>query len=291
MIPGHEIVGKVAKFGASVKKFKVGDRVGVGCMVDSCGKCKSCRAGEEYNCANGPTWTYGSKEKQTGERTFGGYSKNIVVDQKFVLRIPRSADSASTAPLMCAGTTTFTPLTYWKVGPGQRIGVLGLGGLGHVAVKLAHSMGAEVVVLTTSREKIADAKRLGADKVIITKNKSAMSSAENTFDLIIDTVSAQHDLNDFLSLLKLNGKLVLVGLPGEPLSVEPFSLVSGHHVLAGSGLGGIRDTQRMLDYCARHKIGADVEVIPIQKVNQAYDRIVKGDVKYRFVIDLSSLKK
>lgn len=292
IVPGHEIVGKVARVGSSVKKLKAGDNVGVGCMVSSCKRCESCRAGAEYDCANdGTVWTYDSVEKQTGARTYGGYSSNIVVDQKFVLRIPANADLAATAPLMCAGTTTYTPLKYWKVGPGQRVGIIGLGGLGHIAVKLAHSMGAEVIVLTTSRGKVSDALRLGADKTIVIGDDAMMKKHADTFDFILDTASSRHDLGMFLNLLKRNGKMVVVGLSDKPFELWPFSLVSGHRVLAGSGLGGIKETQRMLDYCAKKGIRSDIEIIPIQKVNDAYERVVKGDVRYRFVIDMSSLKE
>ncbi len=291
IVPGHEIVGRIAAIGKSVKRFKVGNTVGVGCMVDSCGKCESCKADAEYNCARGgPTWTYDSDERQTGKKTFGGYSNNIVVNERFVLKISPKVNLAVTAPLLCAGTTTYTPLTHWKVGGGQRVGILGLGGLGHIAVKLAHSMGAEVVVLTSSKEKIRDALRLGADKAVLINDSASMKKYSGTFDFILDTASSRHDLNLFLGLLKLDGKLVLVGLPSEPLNVNPFSLVDGHHVVAGSGLGGIKGTQEMLDYCASHKIVSDIELIPIQKVNEAYERIIKGDVRYRFVIDMSSLK-
>lgn len=291
MVPGHEIIGKVSKIGSSVKKFKVGDTVGVGCMVDSCRKCAACKAGEEYDChKGGPIWTYDSEEKHIGGSTYGGYSNNIVVDQDFVLRISPKVNLAATAPLLCAGTTTYTPLKYWKVGPGQRIGVLGLGGLGHVAVKIAHSLGAEVVVFTTSPRKAKDALRLGAKKAILTSNKKELENYSRSFDLILDTASVKHDLNAYFPLLKRNGKIVLVGLPIHPFEVMPFSLVRGHRILAGSGLGGIRETQEMLNYCAKHKIVSDIELTPIQKINEAYGRIIKGDVKYRFVIDMSSLK-
>lgn len=291
IVPGHEIIGKVAGVGSSVRKFKVGDKVGVGCMVDSCRKCEACRNDAEYDCADGgTTWTYDSEEKKIGGRTYGGYSNNIVVDQDFVLRISPNVDLAGTAPLMCAGTTTYTPLTYWKAGPGKKIGVLGLGGLGHIAVKLAHSMGANVTVLTNSEKKIKDAKRLGADDVVLIGNEKEMKKHSASLDLIIDTASSKHDVGKFLELLKRNGKIVLVGLPSEALEIEPFSLVNGHRVLAGSGLGGIKGTQEMLDYCAEHGIVSDVEIIPIQKANEAYERIMKGDVRYRFVIDISSLK-
>lgn len=293
IVPGHEIVGKVVQSGSSVRKFKVGDKVGVGCMVGSCGKCEACKAGAEYDCkgGEGTVWTYDSEEKQTGGRTYGGYSSNIVVNQNFVIRIPAKADLAATAPLMCAGTTTYTPLKYWKVGPGQRVGVIGLGGLGHIAVKIARSMGAEVIVLTTSRDKVKDALRLGADKAVVISDSAAMKKHEGTFDFILDTASARHDLGMFLGLLKRNGKMVMVGLCEKSFELWPFSIVNGHRVLAGSGLGGIKETQEMLDYCAKKGIKSEIELIPIQKVNEAYDRVVKGDVRYRFVIDMSSLKK
>lgn len=288
IVPGHEIVGRVSKVGLAVKKFSVGEKAGVGCMVGSCGKCEACKAGEEYDCAKGPVWTYGSDEKSIGGRTYGGYSNNIVVDEGFVLKISNKVDMASTAPLLCAGTTTYSPLKYWKAGPGQKVGVVGLGGLGHVAVKLASAMGADVTVFTTSKNKVKDALRLGAKRAIVVSDKKAMATAIRSFDLIVDTASAVHDVDLFLSLLRRNGKMALVGLPSKPLSVAPFSLVSGHHVLAGSGLGGIRDTQEMLDFCAKKGISADIELIPVQKVNEAYGRVVKGDVKYRFVIDMST---
>ncbi len=293
IVPGHEIVGRISHVGSAVKKFNVGDAVGVGCMVDSCGECSSCKAGAEYYCMEGgPVWTYGSVDRYNGNgQTYGGYSDKIVVNQDFVLKMPDGTDLAASAPLLCAGTTTYTPLMYWKAGPGQRVGVLGLGGLGHIAVKIAKSLGAEVVVLTTSRNKAEDAKRLGADSVVITTDKAQLKEHAGSFDLILDTVSAKHEFDEYLALLKLNGKLVLVGLPSVPLQVSPFSIVTGHRILAGSGLGGIRETQEMLDYCVKHGIKSDIELIPIQKVNEAYDRVVKGDVRYRFVIDMASLKK
>lgn len=291
IVPGHEIVGKVARVGSSVKKFQVGNIVGVGCMVDSCRKCKPCRMGAEYYCRNGgPVWTYDSNEKHIGGTTYGGYSNNIVVDEAFVLRIPRGVDLAATAPLMCAGTTTYTPLKYWKVGPGQKVGILGLGGLGHIALKIAKSMGAEVIVFTSSNAKCKDAMRLGATKAVLTSNKKEMKKYHGSLDLVLDTASSKHNVDEYLRLLNLNGKLVLVGLPNQPLEVSPFSLVSGHHILAGSSLGGIQETQEMLDYCAKHRISSDIELIPIRKVNEAFRRLVKGDVRYRFVIDMSSLK-
>ncbi len=291
IVPGHEIIGKVAKTGTAVKKFKVGERAGVGCMVGSCGNCEACRNGFEYACMKGKTiWTYNSKDPRTGRSTYGGYSSNIIADQHFVLRIDPKVAPAGTAPLLCAGTTTYTPIMYWKVGPSTRVGIIGLGGLGHIAVKIASSLGAEVIVFTTSEAKAKDALRLGAaDAVVMAKGKKSTKYLDS-IDFLLDTASGKHDMNDYLSLLKLNGKLVIVGLPTEALSVEPFSLVHGHRVLAGSGLDGIKGTQEMLDYCARKGIVADIEKIPIQKVNEAYERIGKGDVKYRFVIDMSSLK-
>lgn len=292
IVPGHEIIGKVERIGDNVTKFKAGDIVGIGCMVDSCGECESCKADAEYACERGgPTWTYGSEEKHIGGKTYGGYSNNIVVEETFTLKIPSNVDLAATAPLLCAGTTTYTPLRYWNVGPGQNVGVIGLGGLGHIAVKFAHSFGANVTVLTTSQEKLKDAAKFGASGTLLINDEKAMKEHSGKFDLILDTASSKHDVNAFLHLLKRDGKLVLVGLPSEPLSINAFSLVTGHHVLAGSGLGGIAGTQEMLDYCAQNKIASEVEVIPIQKVNEAYERVVKGDVLYRFVIDMASLNK
>ncbi len=291
MVPGHEIVGKVSKIGSSVGKLKVGDVVGVGCMVDSCGECDACKSGFEYACSNGgPAWTYGSRYRQDGGVTFGGYSNNIVANEKFAFRISPKADPARTAPLLCAGTTTYTPLSYWKVGNGTKVGIAGLGGLGHIAVKIAKSMGAEVTVFTTSNEKAKDAIRLGATDAVVTRG-NATDNHVGKLDFILDTISAKHDIDYYLSMLRLDGKMVVVGLQDQPLSVQPFSLVSRHRVLAGSGLDGTKGTQEMLDFCTKKGIAADIELIPIQKVNDAYERVVKGDVKYRFVIDLSSLGK
>lgn len=292
IVPGHEIVGRVSRVGSKVRRFKKGDIAGVGCMVDSCRKCEACRADAEYDCLNeeGTVWTYDSEDRHTGTRTYGGYSDRIVVDEAFVLRISPKVNLAATAPLLCAGTTTYTPLKHWKVGRGQLVGIIGLGGLGHIAVKLANSLGAKVIVLTTSKGKAKDARRLGASKAIVTTDKNAMKSYRARFDFILDTASAVHDMNAYLPLLKRDGKMVLVGLPDRALQVMPFSLVSGHHVLAGSGLDGIKGTQEMLDYCAKHGIVSEIELIPIQKVNEAYERIVRGDVRYRFVIDMSSLR-
>lgn len=290
MVPGHEIVGRISKVGAQVKKFKVGDSAGVGCLVDSCRVCASCNEGFEQFCENGMVGTYNSFEKD-GSPTFGGYSNNIVVNEDFVLHISPKLDLAATAPLLCAGITTYSPLRHWDVKKGQKVGVVGLGGLGHMAVKLAHSMGAHVVVFTTSEKKIADAKKLGADHVVLSKQKEQMQAHQNSFDFIIDTVSAPHDLNEYLSLLKTDGKMVLVGLPDRPPEINAGALIMKRRSLAGSLIGGIAETQEMLDYCAEHGITADIEMIPIQLINEAYERMIKGDVKYRFVIDMASLNK
>lgn len=291
LVPGHEIVGEVAAIGRSVGRFKVGDRIGVGCMADSCRECGSCRAGDEQYCERGVTWTYNSEDRHIGGRTFGGYADNIVVDEAFALRISKDADMAATAPLLCAGITTYSPLRHWKVGPGKAVGVVGLGGLGHMAVKLAKSMGARVVVFTTSEGKVEDAKRLGADEAVLSRDASAMGAKAGTLDFIIDTVSARHDIDALLSALKRDGSMVMVGLPTDPHRVGAGSLIFGRRTLSGSLIGGIRETQEMLDYCAAHGIKSDIELIPMQRVNEAYDRAVKGDVRYRFVIDMSSLGK
>lgn len=291
MVPGHEIVGRVVSVGTSVKKFKAGDSVGVGCMVDSCRSCTNCQDGEEQYCVNGMTLTYGSPEKHIGGYTYGGYSNNIVVDEAFVLKISPKLDIASTAPLLCAGITTYSPMRHWNVVAGQKVGVVGLGGLGHMALKFARSFDTHVVQFTTSPNKREDAMRLGAHEVVLSRDEDAMKAHANSFDFILDTVSAPHDLNALLPLLKRDGKLVLVGLPTEPPTVAPGGLIWARRSLAGSLIGGVRETQEMLDYCAEHGISADIEVIPIQKINEAFQRVVKADVKYRFVIDMSSLEK
>ena len=290
-LPGHEIIGRVTKVGKDVKNFKVGDRVGVGCMVDSCQACESCKEGEEQYCDKGFTGTYGGVEKVIGGPTFGGYSNNIVVKDKFVLRIPESLDSAGAAPLLCAGITTFSPLRHWKIGEGHKVGVVGLGGLGHMAIKLAHAMGAHVTLITTSPGKEADARRKGADAVVISKDEAQMKAARNSLDFIINTVAASHNLDNFLNLLKRDGQMTLVGVPEHPHpSPNVGNLIFRRRTLAGSLIGGIRETQEMLDFCAEHKIVSDIEIIPIDKINEAYDRMVKSDVKYRFVIDMATLK-
>jgi uncharacterized zinc-type alcohol dehydrogenase-like protein len=258
-------------------------------MVDSCRMCESCKAGLENYCENGATFTYNSEDKHLGGMTYGGYSKSVVVDEDFVLRIPEGLDLAAAAPLLCAGITTYSPLHHWKVGNGSKVGVVGLGGLGHMGVKLAHAMGAHVTLFTTSSHKTADAKRLGADEVVVTKDPAQMEKHANSFDFILDTVSAEHDLNAYLNLLKRDGQLVLVGAPEKPLQVAAFSLIPKRRHLAGSMIGGIPETQEMLDFCGNHGVVSDIEIIPIQKINEAYERMLKSDVKYRFVIDMASL--
>jgi uncharacterized zinc-type alcohol dehydrogenase-like protein len=289
--PGHEIVGRVTSVGANVTKFKVGDSVGVGCMVDSCQTCPSCKEGLENYCEVGQTGTYGGTEKVIGGPTHGGYSNAIVVDQNFVLNMPEGMDLASAAPLLCAGITLYSPLRHWKAGPGKKIGIIGLGGLGHMGVKLAHAMGAQTVLFTTSPGKVADGKRLGADDVVISKDAEQMGAHTNSFDLIIDTVAANHDLTPYFELLKRDATMVQVGAPEEPLPIAAFSLITKRKNFAGSMIGGIAETQEMLNFCAEHKITADVEIIPIQYINDAYERMLKSDVKYRFSIDMASLKE
>lgn len=289
-VPGHEIVGRVTKVGGKVTKVKPGDLGAVGCMVDSCGVCAACKDGEEHFCEKFPTLTYNSPDRHLGGFTYGGYSEGIVVDERFVLKVPANLDPAGTAPLLCAGITTYSPLHHWKVGPGKKAGVVGLGGLGHMAVKFAHALGAHVVLFTTSPGKVEDGKRLGANEVVVSKNANEMAAHAGSFDFILDCVSAQHDLNIFLSLLKRDGSLVLVGAPEKPLPVNSFNLIFGRKSLSGSMIGGIAETQEMLDFCGKHGITADIEKIPIQKINEAYDRLLKSDVKYRFVIDMASLK-
>jgi alcohol dehydrogenase (NADP+) len=288
-VPGHEIVGRVVKVGREVRKFKEGDLAAVGCMVDSDRVCPNCRAGLEQFCDQGVTLTYNSEDKHTGGITYGGYSKSIVVDQDFVLRVPDKLDQAAAAPLLCAGITTYSPLRKWKVGRGQKVGVVGLGGLGHMALKFANAFGAEVTLFTTSPEKTADAKRLGAHNVVISKDEEAMKQHDKSFDFIIDTVSAHHDLNAYLAMLKRDGALVLVGISPEEMRISAFNLVMPRRQMAGSLIGGIAETQEMLDFCAERGIACDIEMITIDKINEAYERMLKSDVKYRFVIDMASL--
>ncbi len=289
-VPGHEIVGRVVKVGRAVKKFKEGDIAAVGCMVDSCRVCASCLAGEEQYCEKFLTLTYNGQDKILGGVTYGGYTDTIVVDEPYVLRVGNKLDPAGAAPLLCAGITTYSPMRHWKVGKGQKVGIVGLGGLGHMGVKFAHAFGAHVVLFTTSPGKTADALRLGADEVVISKNDAEMEKHAASFDFILDAVSAEHDLNTYLRLLKLDGTMTLVGAPEKPAAIYGFNLLMKRRSLAGSAIGGIRETQEMLDFCAENGITSDIELIPIQQINQAYDRLLKGDVKYRFVIDMASLK-
>jgi uncharacterized zinc-type alcohol dehydrogenase-like protein len=289
-LPGHEIVGKVSAVGPEVTKFRVGQTVGVGCMVDSCRECTSCKEGLENYCERGFVATYNGKDKQTGETTYGGYATAIVVDEDFVLRLPENLELAAVAPLLCAGITTYSPLRRWKVGPGSKVGIVGLGGLGHMAVKLAHAMGAHVVLFTTSAGKAADAKRLGADEVAVSKDAGQMAAHASSFDFILDTVGADHDPNIYLNLLKRDATMVQVGAPEKPLSVAAFSLIFKRRNFAGSLIGGIPETQEMLDFCGKHGIASDIEIIPIDQINVAYERMLKSEVKYRFVIDMASLK-
>lgn len=292
-VPGHEIVGRVTKVGANVKGFKPGDLAAVGCMVDSCGKCASCRDGLEQYCDTGGTvFTYNSPDPhKTAPVTYGGYSERIVVNEKFVLRVPKNLDLAGVAPLLCAGITMYSPLKHWGAGPGKKVGIVGLGGLGHMGVKLSHALGAKTVLFTTSPSKIADGKRLGADEVVISKNPEDMNKHGRSFDLIVNSVAAPHNLDPFLSLLKRDGTMVLVGAPSHPHpSPTVFNLILARRSLAGSGIGGIPETQEMLDFCSAKNIVSDIELIPIQKINEAYERMLKSDVKYRFVIDMKSLK-
>jgi uncharacterized zinc-type alcohol dehydrogenase-like protein len=291
VVPGHEIVGRVVKVGQDVKKFKEGDLAAVGCLVDSCRVCVNCKAGLEQFCVKMPVFTYNGLDKYSGKQTFGGYSESIVVDEAFVLKVAPNANLAATAPLLCAGITTYSPLRHWKAGPGKKVGIVGLGGLGHMGVKFAHSFGAHVVLFTTSPGKVDDGLRLGANEVVISKNADEMNKHAGSFDFILDAVSAQHDVNAYLNLLKVDGTLTLVGAPEHPLPVSAFGLIMGRRSFAGSAIGGLPETQEMLDYCAEKGIASDIEMISIDQINEAYPRVIKGDVKYRFVIDMASLKK
>lgn len=289
IVPGHEIVGRVAKVGSAATKYKPGDVVAVGCMVDSDGSCPHCKAGLEQFCPH-MTLTYNSPDKYLGGVTYGGYSDSIIVDERFVLRVPAHLPLAGAAPLLCAGITTYSPLRHWKVGKDKKVGVMGLGGLGHMGVKFAHALGAHVVVFTTSPGKRDDAFRLGADEVVLSTKSEEMQKHVGSFDFLLDTIAANHDINAYIRLLHPDGHLTLVGAPSQPLAVAPFSLIMGRRGLSGSNIGGIAETQEMLDFCGQHHLTADVEVIPIQKVNEAYERMLKSDVKYRFSIDIASLK-
>ena len=289
IVPGHEIVGRVTKVGSAVAKYKPGDLVAVGCLVDSDRTCPQCKAGFEQYCPN-LTLNFNSPDKYLGGVTYGGYSASIVVDEHFVLRVPSNLNVAGAAPLLCAGITTYSPMRHWGVSKGKKVGVVGLGGLGHMAVKFAHAFGAHVVVFTTSPGKKEDALRLGADDVVVSRNADEMQKHAGSFDFILDAVSADHDINAYINLLGRDGNLTLVGAPAEPLDVTAFSLIMRRRSLSGSAIGGIAETQEMLDFCGKHNITADAEVIPIQKVNEAYERLLKSDVKYRFSIDMASLK-
>ena len=288
-VPGHEIVGRVTKVGSAVTKFKTGDLAAVGCLVDSDGTCPECQAGFEQFCPN-MTLTYNFPDKHTGGVTYGGYSDSIVVTERFVVRVPNNLDLAGVAPLLCAGITTYSPLKHWGVTKGKKVGIVGLGGLGHMGVKFAHALGAHTVVFTTSPSKVEDARRLGADEVVISKNADEMAKHVGSFDIILDAVSADHDINAYIQLLKRDGNMTLVGAPEKPLAVSSFGLIFGRKSLSGSPIGGLAETQEMLDFCGQHNITSDVEVIPVQKINEAYERLLKADVKYRFSIDMASLK-
>jgi len=291
MVPGHEIVGRVREVGGKVSRYKSGDLVGVGCMVDSCRVCPHCQQGLEQFCQQSMVGTYNSVERDGVSQTYGGYSDKIVVDQAFVLKIPENLDPASAAPLLCAGITTYSPLRHWKVGPGQKVGIIGLGGLGHMGVKFAHAFGAHTVVITTSVSKKEAALKLGADEIIVSTNLEEMEANAESFDFLLNTVSAPHDVNAYLNLLKLDGTMVLVGVPEEAPELDAFSLIMRRRSIAGSLIGGIPETQEMLDYCGKHQITSDVEIIPIQQINEAYERMIKGDVRYRFVIDINSIQQ
>jgi uncharacterized zinc-type alcohol dehydrogenase-like protein len=290
-LPGHEIAGRVTAVGSDVTRFKVGDVAAVGCMVDSCRTCSNCRQGLEQYCDNVFTATYNSEDKKSGGHTFGGYSSHIVVDHDFVLKIPENLELAAAAPLLCAGITTYSPLRHWQAGPGKKVGIVGLGGLGHMGVKLAHAMGAYVVLFTTSASKVEDGKRLGADEVVLSTDANAVAAHVESFDLIVDAVGAKHDINAYLNLIKRDGTMVQVGVPAEPLALATFSVIWKRRNFAGSLIGGIAETQEMLDFCGKHGIACDIEIIPIHKIEEAYARMLKSDVKYRFVIDMSTLEK
>lgn len=290
IVPGHEILGRVTRVGKDVTKFKAGDMAAVGCMVDSCRTCSSCKQGLEQFCQTGSIFTYNGPDKHSGGMTFGGYSENIVCDEAFTLKVPKNLDPARSAPLLCAGITTYSPLRHWGATKGKKVGIVGLGGLGHMGVKFAHAFGCHTVLFTTSESKVADGKKLGADEVVISKNQDAMAKHTGSFDLIVDTVSADHDLNAYLSLVKLDGSMVLVGVPPKPQPVAAFSLIMPRRNLAGSLIGGIAETQEMLDFCGKHNVMCDIELIRMQQINEAYERMLKSDVKYRFVIDMASLK-
>ena len=291
IVPGHEIVGKVTGVGEHVNKFKIGDLAAVGCIVDSCGKCEYCEDDLEQFCDEGVTFSFNSPDKYLGGATLGGFSETYVCNERYVLSVPETLDLASAAPLLCAGITVYSPLKHWQAGPGKKVGILGIGGLGHLAIKIAKAMGAHVVVFTTSPSKVEDAKRLGADEAVLSTDAEQMSKYARSMHLILDTVSAKHDVNTYLNLLRPDGSVVLVGLPPEALEIGAFNVVGGRKSFSGSNIGGIAETQEMLNFCAGHNITAEIELINIQQINEAFDRLAKGDVKYRFVIDMASLKK
>lgn len=289
VVPGHEIVGRVTAIGDQVSRFKVGDLVGVGCIVDSCRECSPCRHDLEQFCENGTTLSYNSADKHMGGMTYGGFSQSYVCRDEYVLKMPESLDPAAAAPLLCAGITVYSPLRHWNIGAGKVVGILGIGGLGHVAIRIAKAMGARVVVLTTSPAKVEDAKRLGAHDAVLTTDPAQMAAYASKLDLVLDTVSAPHNVNDYLKLLRIDGSVVLVGLPTEPIEIGAFNVVKGRRSFSGSNIGGIAETQEMLDFCADHGIVADIEVVTANQVNEAFERLEKGDVKYRFVVDMQTL--
>nr|WP_254160017.1 NAD(P)-dependent alcohol dehydrogenase [Chryseosolibacter histidini] len=291
IVPGHEIVGRVTRVGNMVTKFKVGDLAAVGCIVDSCGKCEYCKDDIQQFCDEGVTYSFNSLDKHLGVATYGGFSESIVTNEDYVLHMPEKLDLAGAAPLLCAGITVYSPLKHWKAGPGKKVGILGIGGLGHLAIKIAKAMGAHVVVFTTSASKVEDAKRLGADEAVLSTDADQMQKYARSLHFILDTVSAKHDVNTYLNLLRHDGSVVLVGLPPQPLEIGAFSVVVGRRSFSGSNIGGIAETQEMLDFCAKHNITAEIELINPDQVNEAFVRLEKGDVKYRFVIDMSPLKK
>ena len=290
VVPGHEILGRVTRVGAGVTKFKAGDLAAVGCLVDSCRTCNHCAQGLEQYCTTGATFTYNGEDKHLGGMTFGGYSEKVVVDEAFTLKVPANLDPAAAAPLLCAGIATWSPLRHWKAGPGKKVGIVGLGGLGHMGVKFARALGAHTVLFTTSPGKVADGLRLGAHEVVISKDEAEMAKHANSFDLIIDTVSADHSLDALLALVKLDGTMCMVGVPPSPQQIAAFSVILPRRNLAGSCIGGIAETQEMLEFCGAHGIACDIETIRMDEINTAYERMLKSDVKYRFVIDMASLK-
>lgn len=290
IVPGHEIVGRITQIGTEVTRFKVGDLAAIGCIVDSCGHCHQCHEGEEQFCENGWTVVFNSPDKISGGQTYGGFSERIVAKADYVLKMPENVDLAASAPILCAGITVYSPLKHWKAGPGRKIGIIGIGGLGHIAIKIAKAMGAHVVVFTTSVAKMEDAKNLGADEAVLSTNTAQMKTQAG-FDMILDTVSAKHDVNTYLKALKVDGSLVLVGLPNQPLEIGAFNVVNGRKSFSGSNIGGIAETQEVIDFCAQHNITADIELIKADEINEALERLEKGDVKYRFVIDIAGSKK